>query len=146
MKKEPWATSTPTHTRSKRKTWTAIAAALVALTAMSFMFAPSASAQQSLVACGLAAYVDTHNGRVWAAGYTTPSSCRPVGSLSGQLERDGVLVARGERSCNGSPNCTVASNSVGLTSARHLWCARVAFYGGSQDPVMIKYSCRYIPA
>jgi hypothetical protein len=131
-------------------------AAVATVTATAFLVAPTASAsehvgatesnRQAPVACDLEAYVDTHNGQVWGTGYTTPVSCHPQGTLYGQLERDGALVARGEQACFGASTCTVSTNSIGLGSGRHLWCSRVTFYASGTDPVANEYGCRYIPA
>lgn len=131
----------------------AVFAAMVVVTATALPAAPAAGAsagatesdRQALVACGLEAYVDTHNGQVWGTGYTTPVSCKPQGALYGDLYRDGARVAHGEEACYGSSTCTVSTNSIGLGSGRHQWCARVAFYASGEDPVASEYGCRYIP-
>lgn len=103
-------------------------------------------AEATAAACHVAAYVDTHNGQVWAAGYVTPPECSPVGDLSAQLDRDNVKVSDGDIYCRGQSTCSVASHSVGLGSGRHRWCARIVFQAWKGNPTEVKWACTYIPA
>lgn len=128
----------------------AVAAVTLLLGAPSAAASKSASASaigrdtRSSVDCHVVAYLDTHNGKVWAAGYTAPAECHPVGGLQAYLYRNRVNVSDGAIKCSGQSFCSVASGSVGGGSTRHRWCARVGFYAAENHPIDVDWSCEYI--